>query len=185
MTPIFITGNSHKAVHMQNLLGIPIDHQALDLDEIQAKNPEVVIEHKVRQAYEIIQKPVFVDDYSLWFDDLDGLPGPFIKFFVDANDGLEKLCRIADGLKNRRATARAYFGYFDGQELKIINGELKGDIAQHPQGNATYAYGSDSIFCVDGYGGRSRAELSREEYDDAFSKVRAIDEINEFLKAKA
>ncbi len=32
--PVFITGNTHKAEHIQKLLGIPLEHQALDLDEI-------------------------------------------------------------------------------------------------------------------------------------------------------
>jgi len=81
-------------------------------------------------------------------------------------------------------TARAYFGYFDGKELKIIHGEVKGDLAAHPKGNAEYAFGSDPIFCVDGYSGRSRAELTRQEYDDVYAKVRAIDQVRNFLKTK-
>lgn len=179
--PLFITGNQHKAYHMKNLLEMEIDYKALDLAEIQSKQPEIVIEHKVRQAYEIVRRPVFVDDYSLWLDELDGLPGPFIKFFVDAKNGIENLCRIADGLTSRRATARAYFGYYDGKELTIIYGELKGEIVQNPRGDASYAYGSDPVFAVDGYGGRTRAELDRDEYDIVYKEVRAIDEIKRFL----
>lgn len=139
----------------------------------------------MRQAYAIVQRPVFVDDFSLWFDDLDGLPGPFIKFFVEADDGLEKLCRMADGLPSRRATARGYFGYFDGSEITVLYGEIHGDIAMHPRGNAQFAFGSDPIFAVDGYGGRTRSELSREEYDKVYRHVRSIDKIKEFLSKKA
>ncbi len=179
---LFITGNEHKADHIKKLLGVPIEHRALMLDEIQSKSPEDVIEHKVRQAYEMVQKPVFVDDFSLWLDELDGLPGPFIKFFVESEDGLENVCRMADGLRSRRATARAYFGYFDGTELTILHGELKGEVAKHPKGEADYAFGSDPIFAVDGYGGRTRAEVSREEYNEIYREVRAIDEVRAFLK---
>ena len=68
MKPVFITGNAHKAKQMEKMLGIPFDHQKIDLDEIQSKDPAEVIEHKVRQAYEIIKRPVFVDDFSFWFD---------------------------------------------------------------------------------------------------------------------
>ena len=182
--PVFITGNLHKAQHIERLLGLHIPHRRVELDEIQSATPEEIIEHKVRQAYEIVKQPVFVDDFSLWFDELDGLPGPFIKFFVNANNGIENLCRMADGLASRRATARAYFGYFDGSEITILHGELKGEIADHPRGNSEYAFGSDPIFCVDGYGGRSRAELNHREYDEVYFKLRAIDAIREFLKGE-
>lgn len=181
MKPLFVTGNQHKAEHISNLLGIDLEHKSLNLDEIQSKSPEKVIEHKVRQAYDIAQRPVFVDDFSLWLDELDGLPGPFIKFFVDAENGLENICRMADGLRSRRATARAYFGYFDGTNLTIIYGEIKGVITKHPAGEADYAFGSDPVFAVDGYGGRTRAELTRAEYDEVYANVRAIEKVREFL----
>lgn len=184
MKPVFITGNANKAKHMSNLLGLDIEHMPLDLVEIQSKQSEDIIEHKVREAYEQVKRPVFVDDYSLWFDDFDGLPGPFIKYFIEAEGGLEKLCRMADGLTSRRATARAYFGYYDGNEMTILHGEARGEIAEHPRGNAQYAFGSDPIFCVNGYGGRSRAELTRKEYDEVYKKVRGIDAIRSFLEGK-
>lgn len=181
MRPLFVTGNANKALHMGNLLGIALDHQKLDVDEIQARTAEEVITHKVKQAYAIAERPVFVDDFSLWLDELDGLPGPFIKYFIESDGGLENICRMADGLASRRATARAYFGYYDGTELKIIYGEVRGVIAEHPRGRAEWAFGSDPIFAVDGYGGRTRAELSRDEYDEVYSQVRAISKVRDFL----
>lgn len=182
--PVFITGNQHKAEHMQALLGVEFDHMGVAVDEIQSKSSEEVIAHKVKQAYDVVHRPVFVDDFSLWLDDLDGLPGPFIKFFVEADNGLENVCRMADGLPSRRATARAYFGYFDGKELTILYGEVKGEIADHPRGDGSHAFGSDPIFCVDGYDGRTRAELTREEYDAVYRTVRAIPDIKAFLEKR-
>lgn len=182
--PLFITGNSHKAEHIQNLLGIPIDHKKLDIDEIQSQYPEEVIEHKVRQAYEVVQRPVFVDDFSFWFDELDDLPGTFIKFFVKDNAAIEKLCRLADGLASRRVTARAYTGYFDGEKVQIVHGELKGDITMHPRGNADYAIATDFVFAVDGYGGKTRAELSRKDYEAVYERVRAVNKVRKMLVGK-
>lgn len=184
MNPLFITGNVHKAEHMRKLLRMPMDHLSLDLVEIQSVRPEEIIEYKVREAYVRVERPVFVDDFSLWFDELGGLPGPFIKYFVSADEGLEKLCRMADGLASRRATARAYFGYFDGSNVTVLHGEVKGEIAEHPRGEAPHAFGSDPIFCVDGYGGRSRAELNRQEYDDVYRAVRGIDAIRRFFEGR-
>jgi inosine/xanthosine triphosphate pyrophosphatase family protein len=46
-----------------------------------------------------------VEDVSLRFTALGGLPGPFVKFFVDAPDGLEKMCRMLDAFESREARA--------------------------------------------------------------------------------
>ena len=70
---------------------------------------EEIAEHKVKQAYDIIKSPVIVEDVSLGLDSFDDLPGPFVKFFVNAEDGLEKLCRMADALSSRDATAACVF----------------------------------------------------------------------------
>ena len=99
--PVFITGNQNKADYLAETLGIELAHQKIDLDEIQSTNPLEIVEHKVKQAYGIIQQPVLVEDVSLVFNALNGLPGPFIKFFVDAENGLENLCRMLDGLEER------------------------------------------------------------------------------------
>ncbi len=181
---VFLTGNPNKAKNMSRLLGIDIDHQKVDVDEIQSKSPEAVIERKVRQAYELIQKPVMVDDFSMWLDDLDGLPGPFIKFFVDAKNGLINLCRIADGLPSRRATARSYIGIYDGEELKIFYGEIKGEISNEPRGGGEHAYGSDPVFIADGYNGKTRSELTAEQYDEVYMRVRPLQQVREYLQLK-
>ena len=78
---------------MAKLLDLPLEHQKIDLDEIQSVSLEEVVEHKVRQAYEIAKRPVLVEDVALSFEALGGLPGPFVKFFVEAPNGLENLCR--------------------------------------------------------------------------------------------
>ena len=56
----FITGNQNKADFLAKHLGVPVAHHKLDLDEIQSLDPRVVVEHKVRQAYEVLNKPVLV-----------------------------------------------------------------------------------------------------------------------------
>ncbi len=70
--PVFITGNQHKADNMARYLGFPIAHQKIELDEIQSIHLRDVVEHKVRQAYDIVRKPVIVDDVSLEFHALGG-----------------------------------------------------------------------------------------------------------------
>lgn len=179
----FITGNQNKADYLARLLGMEIDHQKVDLDEIQAHTVAEVVEHKVRQAYEIVKKPVLVDDVGLGFEALSGLPGPFVKFFVESSDGLEKLCRMLDGFDTRRATGTCTQGYYDGTTLKLFTGQIHGEITQHPRGENGFSYGWDAIFCPDGYGGRTRAELTAKEYDEVYEQIRPFVQVREFLQS--
>lgn len=179
-TPVFITGNQNKADYLAKLLGMPIAHQKIELDEIQSASLEEIVTHKVKQAYEIAQKPVLVEDVALGFEALGGLPGPFIKFFAEAENGLENLCRMLDGFENRRATGECMYGYYDGTHLELIKGEITGAIAAHARGEG--GFGWDKVFCPDGYGGRTRAELNEAEYAELYSVIKPIAAVREFLQ---
>ncbi|MEO7904592.1 MAG: non-canonical purine NTP pyrophosphatase, partial [Candidatus Saccharimonadales bacterium] len=133
--PIFITGNQDKADYLAKTLGIVLEHRKVDLDEIQSSDPKEVIASKVRQAYAFLRQPVLVEDTSLSFVALDGLPGPFIKFFNDAHDGHEMMCRMLDGFSDRSAYASAIYGYYDGEEVRYFSGRLDGKIVDHPRGS--------------------------------------------------
>lgn len=178
--PLFITGNQHKADYLSQLLDIPLQHQKLSLDEIQSTSLEEIVEHKVRQAYEAVKQPVLVEDVALSFEALGGLPGPFVKFFVEAPNGLESLCRILDGFDDRTATASCVFGYYDGREVALFRGGMPGSIADSPRGDG--GYGWDKIFCPDGYGGRTRAELNKEEDYATYVATKPIAELRAFLQ---
>lgn len=179
--PIFVTGNQHKADHLAKLLGMPVRHQKIDVDEIQSPHLEEVAAHKARQAYEIVKKPVLVEDVALGFAALDGLPGPFIKFFVTVDGGLEKLCRMLDAFDTRQATGECVYAYYDGTHLELFHGRLDGKIATSPRGEN--GFGWDAVFCPDGYNGRTRAELNDEEYAAVYMRIKPIDAVREFLQS--
>lgn len=178
--PTFITGNQNKADYLQRLLGIDLSHKKIDLDEIQSLNLHEIVEHKVRQAYEIIKSPVIVEDVSLEFDALGGLPGPFIKFFVE-DAGLDKICRMLDGFSDRSAVAKCTFGYFDGHTLKMIDGQLAGEISRDPIGSN--GYGWDQVFIPVGYGGKTRAQLDDAQNDETYQIIKPFDELRQFLSS--
>ncbi len=178
---VFVTGNQHKADLLSRLLGFPVSHQKANVEEIQAVDIADVGEHKARRAYEIIQKPVLIDDFGTYFDALDGLPGAFTKFFVDANDGLEMMCRMIDSFETRAARATSVMVYYDGMQMKVFRGEIRGTIAEHPRGSR--GIGTDMIFEPDGYAGRTRAELGEEEYDEVYLQVRPIAAVRQFLES--
>jgi non-canonical purine NTP pyrophosphatase (RdgB/HAM1 family) len=177
--PTFITGNQHKADYLSKLLDIPLDHQKINLDEIQSVSLEEIVMHKVKQAYEIAHRPVLVEDIGLGFNALDGLPGPFIKFFLETDKGLENLCRMLDGFSDRSARADCVFGYYDGTRLKLMRGGLDGSIPMHPRGDG--GFGWDRIFCPDGYDNQTRAELPVEQDEATYRMVKPIAEVRAFL----
>jgi len=180
--PVFITGNQNKADYLSKLLGVRLEHYKVDLDEIQSTNLDEIVTHKVKQAYGLIQKPVLVEDVALNFEALGNLPGPFVKFFVDADDGLEKMCRMCDGLKNRKAQAECVFGYYDGERLELLRGRLDGTIADHPRGDG--GFGWDRIFCPEGYENQTRAELTQEQNEETYQMIKPIKQLRELLQQK-
>ncbi len=181
--PLFVTGNAHKARLFERLLGLPIEHRKIDLEEIQSSDPKVIVEYKLRQAYSVVKQPVLVEDTSMGFEALSGLPGPFIKYFIESENGPEILCRMCDGFDNRRASATVTFGFFDGEQLEFFQNSISGEIAKTP-GKLINGFGWDVVFIPDGYSGQLRSELNQDEYDETYARLKPIQAVREFLKGK-
>jgi non-canonical purine NTP pyrophosphatase (RdgB/HAM1 family) len=179
MKPVFITGNQNKADYLAKMLGTPLEHIKVDLDEIQSLDLDAIVEHKVRQAYAIVGRPVLVEDVALGFTALNKLPGPFVKFFVDAPDGLDSMCRMLDSFSDRTARASCTFGYFDGTTVTLLRGGLDGEIATTPRGEN--GYGWDKIFIPNGYGGKTRAELTPSDDATSYATIKPFTALREFL----
>jgi non-canonical purine NTP pyrophosphatase (RdgB/HAM1 family) len=177
----FITGNQKKADYLAKYLGFPVKHVKLDLDELQSLDLKVIVEHKVRQAYEKIKSPVIVEDVSLEFEGLRGLPGPFIKFFREKLSS-EELCSLVNG-KSRGVVARTVYGYFDGGEVVLFEGVLNGVVADKPAGNGGFgAIGWDDIFIPVGYE-KTRAEISADDYEKTSLQLRPFGDLKAFLES--
>ena len=174
--PIFITGNQNKADYLSRQLGVHLDFQKVELDEIQEVDPKRLLEHKLRQAYDVVQRPVLVEDVSLAFDALNGLPGPYIKWFID-DAGAEACCRMLDGFDNRGAEAICTFGYFDGKETRYFQSRAKGTIAETPRGEN--GFGWDPIFINNGY------DITRAEMDQATNEATYAEVMKPFGEVKA
>lgn len=176
----FITGNAAKADQLARHLNYPIAHQKLDLTEIQSLNLKEIIEHKAREAYGHIKKPVLVEDVSLIFSALGKLPGPLIKWFLTELDNTG-LCKILNGYDNRSALAEVCFGLYNGKKLDIFEGQMKGRIAEHPRGEQ--GFGWDPIFIPEEQQ-KTWGEMSPEEQKETSMRRIALKKLEEFLKKK-
>lgn len=165
--PIFITGNQGKADYLSRQLGVELEHRKVDLDELQSTDLHVIVEHKLRQAYEVCQTPVLVEDVSLVFNSLGELPGPYIKWFVE-RAGDEACCRMLDGFSDRGAVIKCTFGYYDGERMEFFDSESAGAISDKPAGNN--GFGFDRFFVNEGYD-ITRAEMSQEENEKTYAEI--------------
>ena len=173
----FITGNQSKADYMSRYLAHPVNHQKLDLYEIQSLDIQTVVKHKVTQAYNIVGSPVIVEDISLEFEALGRLPGTFIKYFV-SEIPYETICRMLDSF-SRKATAKCAIGYYNGTRLELFENSLKGEISPHPRGDKGFDW--DKIFIPEGYE-QTRAEMNEANYRKTYMLLRPVEQLKTFLE---
>lgn len=176
----FITGNENKAKYVAQWLGADIPHHKLDLDEIQTLDLHELIDHKVKQAYDILKSPVLVEDAQLTFTALGNLPGPFIKWFIEEL-GYDGLIKILDPFDDRSARGRICYALYDGREITYFEGGMQGVIAHEARGEG--GFGFDRIFINDGYK-VTRGEMTEEDYARTSYRKIALDKLKEYLAHK-
>lgn len=171
----FVTGNAGKLAEVQ--AGLPnIRGLALDLPEIQELDVKKIITAKLTEATRLHPGALLVEDTSLHCEGLRGLPGPLVKWFLQAlgPDGLYDLV-AASG--NTKATARTTFGLSSGETLHFFEGEVRGRIVP-PQGSN--GFGWDPIFQLDGQS-KTFAEMKLPEKNSISHRARAIEKLRSYI----
>ena len=149
----YVTGNAKKQrevnaiLSQQNLSPFRVQHVDIDLPELQG-DPIDIAKAKCREAAQRIGGAVVIEDTSLCFSALNGLPGPYIKWFVDdlGNDGLYKLLAGHDD-HSAHCQCTMAFSAGPGSEPRVFVGKTDGTIVA-PQGSG--GFGWDQIFVPDG-----------------------------------
>src|SRR5262249_18108337 len=130
----------------------------VDLPEIQSLDLKEIVDNKVKRAYEIVKGPVIVEDVSAGLDGLEGLPGPFYKFFREKLSDLV-LVKLATIAESSDITVQCVAAYHDGKTTLFGHGILKGSVVS-PRGNG--GFGFDPVIIPDG-DTRTMAEMTPEE----------------------
>jgi len=172
-----ITGNKGKVDYFEKFCDFDFDNQKLDIEEIQTLSVSDAGIAKAKSAYQILQKPVLVDDSSLAFLALGKLPGPFIKWFFETL-GAEGLCRLVDQYENREALCEVALVYYDGTEPIVFLGARKGRIAKTPKGENNFGW--DAIFIPTGEK-KTWAEMTPEEKNQTSPRAEALLKLKKFL----
>jgi XTP/dITP diphosphohydrolase len=173
----FVTRSEHKKLRYEQTLGVKLQVNPIPLDVIQSVDAAEVALKKVQQAYQIVRRPVFVEQSALAVRAWGGLPGGLTRSFVEAL-GMVNLCKMLDAFEDRYAEAIAVIAFTDGEILRKFVGVLPGRIAERPRGTV---YGWNTIFIPQGFE-KTFAELTDEEIQSISMRRPAIFEFMRFLK---
>jgi non-canonical purine NTP pyrophosphatase (RdgB/HAM1 family) len=175
----FVTGNSNKAKEAGDILGTSLEQvEVAGLFEIQTKDLDELVRHKVQQAYDALKSPVMVEDSGLIFHAWKGLPGALVKWF-ETTVGCEGMLKMLQSFGDRRAKAICCLAIHDGKNIQVVRGEVEGIIANEIRGSN--GFGWDVLFIPEGYE-KTYAEMSSEEKNTISHRKRALESLKALLK---
>lgn len=177
MALYFISGNKNKLKEIQAI--IPhVEQLEIDLPEIQSLDARKIIEAKLNEARKHHKGEFIVEDTSLYFKCLNGLPGPLIKWFMEAMT-LEELYNITEKIGNSDAEAKTIIGYIDKNgKINYFEGSLSGKIVRP---NVKSRFGWDPIFQPVN-SEKTFAEMSLEEKNKISMRRKAVEQLKEAIK---
>lgn len=179
---IFITGNANKFEEFKTILGknFPREVESIkvNLREEQGEIEEICVA-KCRAAADMVQGPVIIEDTCLCFNAMKGLPGPYIKWFVEKL-GPEGLYKMLGPWEDKTAEVICTFGYCDGgpeDPVLLFHDITKGTIVS-PRGPQDFGW--DACFQPLG-SDKTYAELSKEVKNQTSHRTRALEKLKEHL----
>lgn len=183
-TITFVTGNSKKLEELRAILGnnfpLEVVSHKLDLPELQGEIDEVSIK-KCQEAARLLNRPVLVEDTALCFNALKGLPGPYIKWFLDKLEP-EGLTKLLTGWEDKSAQAVCTFAYClpssEDYKVMLFQGITNGQIVE-PRGARDFGW--DCVFQPDGYT-QTYGELPKLEKNKISHRYKALEKFKDYVR---
>jgi XTP/dITP diphosphohydrolase len=129
----FVSNNTHKYSEIKSILkdriiNIDLKFHKQNIIEIQEDNIKKIALEKSICAYNILKKPIIIEDDGLFIKSLNGFPGQYSSYVFKSlgNTGILKLLK---GNKDRSALFKSIFVYNNGVITKIFTGQINGTIA--------------------------------------------------------
>lgn len=99
-TIYFVTSNAHKFSNFYWYINhyepsITLEQINLDLDELKTQDHKKIAIDKALQAWDVLQKPLVIDDCGVYFARYQNFPGPFLKH-VYSGLGLNGLLKLLE-----------------------------------------------------------------------------------------
>ncbi|XP_046440848.1 inosine triphosphate pyrophosphatase-like [Daphnia pulex] len=182
----FVTGNIKKLEEVTAILGsnslINVVRQNIDLPEYQGENPEYIVKEKCLAALKLINGPTLVEDTCLCFNALQGLPGPYVKWFL-AKIGPAGLTDLLSRWEDKSAYALCLFAYSEGvgEEIHIFSGRTEGVIVT-PRGPQDFGW--DACFLPTGFA-LTYAEMEKTIKNSISHRRRALEAMKLYFSNKS
>jgi len=176
----FITGNANKLKEVQAILadvpGLTLQSRNVEGAEIQGTIKEVARD-KCSRAAVAVDGPVLTEDTALEFQALKGLPGPYIKYFLQAL-GHEGLNNMLAAYEDKTAYAVCTFAYCagPGHEAILFQGRCQGKIVPS-RGPATFGW--DAVFEFEN--GETYAEMEKQKKNLISHRGKALAKLKAWL----
>ncbi|KAK5061465.1 hypothetical protein LTR84_008008 [Exophiala bonariae] len=176
----FITRNANKLSEVRAILevvpGLHLQsHDVPELNEIQGTIEEVARD-KCSKAAAVVNGPVLTEDTALEFQALKGLPGPYIKYFLQAL-GHEGLNNMLAAYEDKTAFAVCTFAYCAGPEHEpiLFQGRTQGKIVP---ARGPGIFGWDAVF---EYEGETYAEMDKTAKNQISHRGKALTNLKAWL----
>src|SRR5512133_2826827 len=118
-----VTGNANKAAEVAAFFegALDVAHVSLELPEHRSDDVGEIARGKAAFAYQQLNTPLIVDDTGFFIDALNGFPGPYAAFVLNAigNAGILKLM---EGKTDRTARFTTAIAYADDQGVRVFTG---------------------------------------------------------------
>lgn len=143
----FVSTNIHKYYEMKFILqnritDLNFNFYKQNLIEIQDDKIEKIAIEKAKSAYNIVQRPIIIEDDGLFIKSLNGFPGQYSSF-VFRSIGNRGILRLLKGNKDRCAFFKSIIVYSNGNIAKAFSGQINGNISSTITDNG---WGYDPIF---------------------------------------
>lgn len=172
---VVISTNKGKVKEINEILGTNHKVSTVDIPEVQSLDLDEVITEKAKAAFGKIKKPVLVTDVSLEIEGLNGLPGPFVKFFLKTL-GEEKTVQLVKG--SRRTKVTDAVALYDGKTLKIFKGTVFGKVV--PKAKGKNGFGFDFVFIPDGYN-KTYSQMPTKLKNEISHRALALKKLKKYL----
>ncbi len=123
---MIVTGSEFKFKDLSAKLNEFFDCEQRDWNEYEIQgDPEEILKHKLKRAYEMFKEPVLVDDVSVDIGALNGFPGPYMKDFWKCFTPYEMGVKFSGS----RVSATCLLGLCRGEgDIVVASGKHEGKI---------------------------------------------------------
>jgi XTP/dITP diphosphohydrolase len=129
----FVSNNIHKYFEIKSILhdrttDLDLHFYKQNIVEIQDEKIEEIAIEKAKSAYNIVKRPIIIEDDGLFINSLNGFPGQYSSY-VFKSIGNRGILRLLEGSRARSAFFKSIFVYTNGIITRVFIGQINGKIS--------------------------------------------------------